>query len=62
MTEKSRRLTRTTTRVRLEFPAAIVFVGNVGYVPNYDRPRGDNLAEDGTSGVGIGSSIARFNF
>ncbi len=46
----------------LEFPAAVVFVGNVGYVPNYDRPRADNLAVDGmTSSAGIGSSIVKFS-
>jgi sugar lactone lactonase YvrE len=45
----------------LEFPAALVFIGNVGYVANYDRPRGDNLAADGTtSSAGVGASIARF--
>lgn len=44
----------------LEFPAAVAFIGNAGYVANYDRPRGDNLAEDGTSLPGIGSSILRF--
>jgi len=45
----------------LEFPAALVFIDDVGYVANYDRPRRDNLAPDGkTSNAGIGSSIARF--
>jgi sugar lactone lactonase YvrE len=44
----------------LEFPAAVVFIGNVGYVVNYDRPRAANLAADGTtSSAGIGSSIAQ---
>jgi secreted PhoX family phosphatase len=44
----------------LEFPGAIVFVGNTGYVNNYDVPRRDNLAADGkTSNDGIGASIAQ---
>jgi sugar lactone lactonase YvrE len=45
----------------LEFPAALVFVGNTGYVANFDRARADNFAPDGTtSSAGIGSSIAQF--
>lgn len=45
----------------LEFPAALVFVGNTGYVANFDRARAVNFAPDGTtSSAGIGSSIARF--
>lgn len=45
----------------LEFPAAIVFVGNTGYVANFDRARAANFAPDGTtSSAGIGSSIAQF--
>jgi SMP-30/Gluconolactonase/LRE-like region len=45
----------------LEFPAALVFVGNTGYVANFDRARALNFAADGTtSSAGIGSSIARF--
>ena len=47
----------------LEFPSALVFIGNKGYVSNYDRPRRDNLAADGmTSMAGVGSSIASFDF
>jgi hypothetical protein len=46
----------------LEFPAALVFVGNTGYVANFDRARADNFASDGaTSSAGIGASIARFS-
>lgn len=42
----------------LEFPAALVFVGDAGYVANFDRARADNFAPDGTtSSAGIGSSI-----
>jgi hypothetical protein len=45
----------------LEFPAALVFVGNTGYVANFDRARARNFAPDGTtSSAGIGSSIAQF--
>jgi sugar lactone lactonase YvrE len=45
----------------LEFPAALVFVGNTGYVANFDRARASNFAPDGTtSSAGIGSSIAQF--
>ena len=45
----------------LEFPAALVFVGNTGYVANFDRARADNFAPDGTtSSAGIGASIAQF--
>jgi hypothetical protein len=46
----------------LEFPAALVFVGNTGYVANFDRARAANFAADGmTSSAGIGASIARFS-
>lgn len=45
----------------LEFPAALVFVGDTGYVANFDRARAENFASDGTtSSAGIGSSIAQF--
>lgn len=44
----------------LEFPGAIVFVGNTAYVNNYDQPRRDNLAADGKSSIdGIGASIVQ---
>ena len=44
----------------LEFPSAIVFVGNTAYISNFDTPRRDNLAADGkTSLDGIGASIAQ---
>ena len=43
----------------LEFPSAIVFVGNAAYVSNNDTPRGDNLDANGaTARDGIGASIA----
>jgi sugar lactone lactonase YvrE len=44
----------------LEFPSAIVFVGNTGYISNYDTPRRDNLDANGkTAHAGIGASIAQ---
>lgn len=44
----------------LEFPSAIVFVGNAAYVSNNDTPRGDNLDANGaTAREGIGASIAQ---
>jgi sugar lactone lactonase YvrE len=42
----------------LEFPSALVFVGNRAYISNFDRARRDNFAEDGmTSLDGAGASI-----
>jgi sugar lactone lactonase YvrE len=42
----------------LEFPTAVIFVGNTAYVSNFDTARRDNLAGDGkTSLDGIGASI-----
>ena len=44
----------------LEFPAALVFVGNTAYVVNFDVPRRDNLDANGTTAKdGIGASIAQ---
>ncbi len=44
----------------LEFPAALVFVGNTAYVANFDVPRRDNLDATGiTSKDGVGASIAQ---
>jgi len=44
----------------LEFPSAIVFVGNTGYISNYDTPRRDNMAADGKTSIdGIGAPIAQ---
>lgn len=44
----------------LEFPAALVFVGNTAYVLNFDVPRRDNLDANGTTAKdGIGASIAQ---
>lgn len=44
----------------LEFPSAIVFVGDRGYVSNFDTPRRDNMDANGTTARdGIGASIAQ---
>ena len=44
----------------LEFPAALVFVGNTAYVVNFDVPRRENLDASGvTAKDGIGASIAQ---
>ena len=44
----------------LEFPAAIVFVGDTAYIANYDTPRRDNMDANGKTALdGIGASIAR---
>jgi sugar lactone lactonase YvrE len=44
----------------LEFPTAVVFVGGVAYVSNFDTARRDNLAADGKTSIdGIGASIIR---
>ena len=44
----------------LEFPTAVIFIGNTAYVINFDTPRRDNLAADGkTSLDGIGASIIK---
>ena len=44
----------------LEFPSAIVFIGNTGYISNYDTPRRDNLDANGKTALdGIGASIAQ---
>jgi sugar lactone lactonase YvrE len=44
----------------LEFPTAVIFIGDTAYVSNFDTPRRDNLAADGkTSLDGIGASIIK---
>ena len=44
----------------LEFPSAIVFVGNTAYISNFDTPRRDNMDANGqTARDGIGASIAQ---
>ena len=44
----------------LEFPSAIVFVGNTGYIVNFDTPRRDNMDANAKTALdGIGASIAQ---
>jgi sugar lactone lactonase YvrE len=44
----------------LEFPSGIVFVGDTGYISNYDVPRRDNLDAGGKTALdGVGASVAR---
>lgn len=44
----------------LEFPGAIVFVGDTAYIANFDTPRRDNMDANGKTALdGIGASIAR---
>jgi sugar lactone lactonase YvrE len=44
----------------LEFPSAIVFIGNTAYISNYDTPRQDNMDANGKTALdGIGASVAR---
>ncbi|MGH7768657.1 MAG: SMP-30/gluconolactonase/LRE family protein [Candidatus Binatia bacterium] len=44
----------------LEFPSAIIFVGDTAYVSNFDNPRRDNMDANGKTALdGIGASIAQ---
>jgi len=46
----------------LEFPAAIVLVGNTAYIANFDTPRRDNMDANGKTALdGIGASIAQIS-
>jgi sugar lactone lactonase YvrE len=46
----------------LEFPAAIVLVGNTAYVANFDTARRDNMDANGKTALdGIGASIAQIS-
>jgi len=55
-----RQVAKNGSRGPLEFPSAIVFVGERGYVSNLDIPRRDNLDASGTTARdGIGASIAQ---
>lgn len=58
-----RQVTKNGSQGPLEFPSAIVFVGDRGYVSNYDTPRRDNMDANGVSARdGIGASIAQISF
>jgi len=51
-------IARNTSTGPLEFPAAVVFVGDRAYVANFDVPRRDNLDASGTTARdGVGASI-----
>ena len=53
-------ITKNDSKGPFEFPSAIVFVGNTGYITNNDTPQRENLAADGkTSLDGIGASIVQ---
>ena len=55
-----RETTKNDSKGPLEFPSAIVFVGDTVYVNNFDPPRRDNsAADDKTSLDGIGASIVQ---
>jgi sugar lactone lactonase YvrE len=57
---KVQEITKNGSQGPLEFPSAIVFVGNKAYVSNNDTPRRDNLDANGTTARdGIGASIAQ---
>jgi sugar lactone lactonase YvrE len=46
----------------LEFPAAVVFVGDTAYIANFDTARRDNMDANGKTALdGIGPSIARIS-
>jgi len=53
-------LTKNGSHGPLEFPSAIVFVGDTAYISNNDTPRRDNLDANGTTARdGVGASIAQ---
>ncbi len=55
-----RQVAKNGSRGPLEFPSAIVFVGDRGYVSNFDTPRRDNMDANGlTARDGIGASIVQ---
>jgi sugar lactone lactonase YvrE len=57
---KVQEITKNGSQGPLEFPSAIVFVGNKAYVSNNDTPRRDNMDANGmTARDGIGASIAQ---
>ena len=57
---KVQEIARNGSQGPLEFPSAIVFVGNTAYVSNNDTPRRDNLDASGTNARdGIGASVVQ---
>ena len=60
LTGQVRQIAKNGSQGPLEFPSAIVFVGDRGYVSNLDTPRRDNMDANGSSARdGIGASIAQ---
>jgi len=44
------------------FFSSLVFVGDTGYISNFDNPRRDNMDSNGKTALdGIGASIAQIN-
>jgi sugar lactone lactonase YvrE len=57
---QARQVAKNGSQGPLEFPSAIVFVDDRGYVSNFDTPRRDNMDANGlTARDGIGASIAQ---
>lgn len=58
-----REVAKNGSRGPLEFPAAIVFIGDTAYIANFDTPRRDNRDNMDATGKtaidGIDASIAR---
>jgi sugar lactone lactonase YvrE len=55
-----REIAKNGSRGPLEFPVAIVFIGDTAYIANFDTPRRDNMDATGKTAIdGIGASIAR---
>ncbi|MBY0412334.1 MAG: SMP-30/gluconolactonase/LRE family protein [Burkholderiaceae bacterium] len=53
-------IARNDSRGPLEFPSAVVFVGERAYVSNFDTPRRDNMDANGiTAKDGIGASVVQ---
>lgn len=53
-------ITQNAAQGPLEFPSAMVFVGQRAYVSNFDTPRRDNMDANGvTAKEGVGASIAQ---
>ena len=57
---KAQEVAKNDSQGPLEFPSAIVFVGQTAYISNFDTPRRDNMDANGQTALdGIGASIAR---
>ena len=57
---KVQEITKNGSQGPLEFPSAIVFVGDAAYISNNDTPRRDNMDANGkTASDGVGASIVQ---